>query len=301
MLIECPECKHQISDSALSCPNCGKPNNLQPVAISNAAEKSPEQTTVKGSTGSEPPAAASFEIADLRKMPGFAVAAGIVFVFCLFTPRILLTLPAAACVVLAVVSVVRKENPRWLSIVIGVMAIALVIMNSAELSSIQRQFQTAGSDTPGTVAVARNLNWQYQSSKDEMRGTVSKWATIDSETELALNPPYDGANVASLMVDKSGGAILSVTKGQLLCRYENGTVTIKFDNGPVWNYPCSSPTNGDSTTLYIQSQYDAADGQPKDPLDGLAKADTVTIEVELYSNGLRQLTFHVAGLDRSKL
>lgn len=33
-LIKCKECEHEISDEALTCPNCGKPQRDKPPAIS---------------------------------------------------------------------------------------------------------------------------------------------------------------------------------------------------------------------------------------------------------------------------
>jgi hypothetical protein len=33
-LIKCKECGHEISDEAISCPNCGKPQKDKPLAVS---------------------------------------------------------------------------------------------------------------------------------------------------------------------------------------------------------------------------------------------------------------------------
>jgi hypothetical protein len=34
VLIKCKECEHEISDEALTCPNCGKPQKDKPLAVS---------------------------------------------------------------------------------------------------------------------------------------------------------------------------------------------------------------------------------------------------------------------------
>ena len=130
-----------------------------------------------------------------------------------------------------------------------------------------------------------------------MRGTTSKWATLYSPTDLNFGSPYDGPNVASIQVSTSG-IIFSVVKGQVIC-HSDDRVAVKFDSGPVYYYPCSTPSNGDSTTLYLEPSGDTSG--PSDPLDGLMKAKKMIIEVEFFDEGSRQITFHVSGLDRAKL
>ncbi|MGH7784611.1 MAG: hypothetical protein ACREO5_12310, partial [Candidatus Binatia bacterium] len=69
----------------------------------------------------------------------------------------------------------------------------------------------------------------------------------------------------------------------------------------VYNYPCDTPKNGDSTTLYVEPSGDTSNGQPSDPLEGLFNAKRMVIEVEFYDVGSRQLVFNVRGLDKSRI
>lgn len=48
-LIYCPECGHEISNEAVACPNCGRPNTVRPVAVKPRviiADPKPEESTI---------------------------------------------------------------------------------------------------------------------------------------------------------------------------------------------------------------------------------------------------------------
>lgn len=107
-----------------------------------------------------------------RKIPILSIVAGATLLLSLFTPRFLLTLPVMATVGLAIVGAVRKETPRWLPYVIGVSAVVLVLDGNGSFNSIS-------SPTPVLAsAIYKDAAWDYGSAKDDMRGTVSKWATL---------------------------------------------------------------------------------------------------------------------------
>lgn len=100
MLIECPECRKEISDVVPACPNCGHPSKMVPNLL-------PDVPLVSSS--------------------GFAIGALAVFVLFLFTPRIIAALPAVGCVLLAVASVIRKEAYRWVAATAGCLVVLLLI------------------------------------------------------------------------------------------------------------------------------------------------------------------------------
>jgi len=232
----------------------------------------------------------------VARSPICSVIAGATLLLCLFVPFFLVTLPVMVAVGLSIAAAFRKEKPIWLPYVIGALAVAFVVLANNERSSIG----LASSPPVSNAETFKDAKWEYGSANDAMRGTVSKWATLDSPSDLNFAPPYDGPNSASIQTSIGGSLILTVTKGQFIC-HSDDTVAVKFDNGPVFNYPCSTPDNGQTETLYINSAYSPANGQPENIIDGIAKAKTMIIEAQFYDAGSRQLTFNVAGLDRSKI
>jgi|GEM_PF-4339152 len=234
------------------------------------------------------------QIAIARK-PICSVIAGATLILCLFVPFLLVTLPIMVAVGLSIAAAFRKEKPIWLPYVIGGLAVAFVVLANSRLP-----IGASSLPTLSNAETYKDAKWDYGSAKDAMRGTVSKWATLNSPTDLNLPAPYEGSNVASIQTSEAGGLILTVTKGQFLC-HSDDTVAVKFDNGPVFNYPCSTPDNGQTETIYINNAYSPATGQPQNVVDGIAKGKTMVIEAQFYDAGSRQLTFNVAGLDKSKI
>lgn len=233
--------------------------------------------------------------AAVARKPICSVIAGATLVLCLFVPFLLVTLPIMVAVGLSIAAAFRKEKPVWLPYVIGGLAVVFVI-----LANHRSPIGASTTPTLSNAETYKDAKWEYGSAKDAMRGTVSKWATLNSPTELDLAAPYDGPNVASIQTSTGGGLILTVTKGQFLC-HSDDSVSVKFDNGPVFSYPCSTPDNGQTETVYINDAYSPATGQPSNVVDGVVKAKTMVIEVQFYDAGSRQITFNVAGLDQSKI
>jgi hypothetical protein len=229
-----------------------------------------------------------------KKVPVLTIIAGATLALSLFTPYFLFSLPIMVTVGLSIAAVFRKEQPKPLPFVVG--GLAIVCLLAAHLHTPFGDTLTSQSNAERY----KDATWEYGSSNDNMRGTTSRWATLYSPTELNFDFPYQGDNAAYIQVSKTGYIILSVGKGQFLCHHDD-MVAVKFDDGPVYNYPCGTPDNGDSTILYIEPNYLAESDQPKDPMDGLLKSTTMTVEAQFYQAGSRQLIFHVQGLDQSKL
>ena len=135
--------------------------------------------------------------------------------------------------------------------------------------------------------------WDYSESRDEMRGTTTKFASIQSENSVDLKFPYgdvhgelwirrrpeDGLNVA-----------FDVEKGQVLCHsYSDDYVSMKFDDGPILKFRCSSSSDGSSETAFIDDEGRA--------LSALKKAKRTIIEAEFYQQGRQQFVFDTAGLN----
>ncbi len=234
--------------------------------------------------------------AEVGRRPVCSIIAAATLFLCLFTPYLLLSLPVMVTVGLSIAGAFRRERPKWLPYIVGGLAIAFVIAANNRSSGPS----TAMPSTTNSE-LYQSASWEYGSQRDEMRGEVTKWATLKSPTDLNLSPPYDGENTAELTVWSSAGeATLSVTKGQFTCR-SGDMLSVKFDDGPVYQYRCREPEDGNSKSLYIASNFEPLAGQPASMVDGIAKAKKVTIEVPFYQDGSKQLTFNVAGLDRNRL
>ena len=228
-----------------------------------------------------------------RRPPVLTLIAGATLILSYFTPLLLLSLPIMATAGLCIAAAFRKETPKAAPYVVGALAVLLLVW-----AHVPHSFAQA----PVSNAIRyKSATWEYGSAIDPMRKTASKWATLDSPTELNFAAPYDGDNRAEIEVS-SVGFILSVLKGQFVCNPPDGTVSINFDGGPVGRYGCSEPSDGTTTTLYIDDWSHDDPGDHSKSLSALmAKAKTMTIEAEFYGTGSTQMVFNVAGLDRSKL
>ena len=133
--------------------------------------------------------------------------------------------------------------------------------------------------------------WTYDEKKDEMRGAVRKIASVSAVEPITLPFPY-GESTPTLNVRKDpkfGFDIYVSANGQFLCRsYDNDTVSVKFDDGPIKNWACADADGGSSDVVFITR------GQAF--LSELRKAKRVTIEAQMYEAGRQQMTFAVSGL-----
>lgn len=134
--------------------------------------------------------------------------------------------------------------------------------------------------------------WEYSESRDEMRGTSTKLASVTSENVVDLDFPYgevngqiwvrhrpeDGLNVA-----------FEVSKGQVLCHsFSDDYVSMKFDDGPVQKFRCTGSSDGSSETAFIIDEQRA--------LAALKRAKRTIVEAEFYQQGRQQFVFETAGL-----
>lgn len=144
----------------------------------------------------------------------------------------------------------------------------------------------------GRPGIEEATKWQYSNSRDEMRGTTAKFASINSENSVDLEFPYgevhgqiwirrrpeDGLNVA-----------FEVDKGQVLCHsYSDDHLSIKFDDGPIQTFSCTGSSDGSSETAFILNESRA--------LAALKRAKRTVVEAEFYQQGRQQFVFDTAGL-----
>ena len=138
-------------------------------------------------------------------------------------------------------------------------------------------------------------NWQYETSKDEMRGIESKFATTVSTNTVDFDFPYNGGSKLILALRKRGSDVdvmVSITKGQILCGVKNCEAAFKFDNGAVQSITMSEPDSHASDLLFVA--YDKTESKI---ISQLKNSKKLVIEVPFYQQGKKQFTFDVSGLE----
>src|SRR6185312_9604777 len=133
--------------------------------------------------------------------------------------------------------------------------------------------------------------WRYHSTADKMRGTVARFAELDSKNSLRFGFPYRGGRATLTLRDRAqdGLNVLLSVQGQFLCSsFSDSSVAVKFDNGPVEDYDCSEPDSGTTGLIFIEN----ADKF----VTRLRSARTVIIEANFFQEGPKQMEFDTAGL-----
>jgi len=134
--------------------------------------------------------------------------------------------------------------------------------------------------------------WSYDTSKDEMRGTTTSYARVDSENTISLGFPYDADNARLTIRKRSedGTSVMIHAPGQFLCNsYNDDTVAVKFDSGPIQRFSCSEPDDATTGVLFINSEARF--------VSKLKSSKRVIIEANFFQAGRQQMIFKVGGLD----
>ena len=161
-------------------------------------------------------------------------------------------------------------------------------MVAAAKADAQAADKASGTNPKGSQADVSA--WSYDTSKDDMRGTTTKTATVSSENAINLPFPY-GIVRGRLTLRKNPrlNVILAVGSGQFLCNeYGHASVSVKFDNNKIERYTCSEAADGRSNEIFI-------DGEARF-LSHLRHSSKVVIESDFYEAGSQQFTFPVSGL-----
>jgi hypothetical protein len=175
MLIECPECKRQVSDQAAGCPHCGHPINPLIREVAPTAR-------------------------DRSSAPIFLVLASIALALSLFTPRLLLFFPVMGTLGCAAISFLRREKGRIGAAVVFVFGVGLLIMNETGAPS------GGGVLSSPNLAAAEIVGWNWR--KDPSFGThgTIKW-NVQVRNKTSDN--ISSVKVEFTTYDKSGKLISS--------------------------------------------------------------------------------------------
>ena len=183
----------------------------------------------------------------------------------------------------------------WVGLVLLVLyGIGTCAEKSTDSKPLQASSATAPSNQAEGEDAANSQNWQYETSKDEMRGIESKFATTVSTNTVNFDFPYNGGSKLILTLRKRGSEVdvmVSITKGQILCGIQNCEAAFKFDGGSVQSITMSEPDNHSSDMLFVS--YDKTESKI---INQLKSSKKLVIEVPFYQEGRKQFTFDVSGL-----
>lgn len=166
-----------------------------------------------------------------------------------------------------------------------------------EKQSAAATTEAVANSAPASVAdktsqPAAVSKWEYSESRDEMRETTAKFASITSENVVDLEFPYGEVN-GQLWIRRrpEDGLNLAfeVDKGQVLCHsFSDDYVSMKFDDGPIQKFRCTGSSDGSSETAFVVDEQRA--------LAALKRAKRTIVEAEFYQQGRQQFVFETAGL-----
>lgn len=134
-------------------------------------------------------------------------------------------------------------------------------------------------------------NWSLTQYKDEMTGKYANLAHVRSSNVISLGWPYHGPQKGTLTVRKhprwGTNVFFEIERGQLLCRYDNCNVTVKFDDAASKRMSAAKPEDNSSTYLFINNETSF--------INQLRKSKRVVIEVGLFKHGNQTLVFETSG------
>lgn len=139
--------------------------------------------------------------------------------------------------------------------------------------------------------------WSYSSATDQMTGKTSRTARIQSENTVNFDFPYQGAQLATLVIRNHPSygrdAILRIEQGQILCpSYDDCTVKIRFDDGQAESWTAAGAADHSTTAVFIRSNDRF--------LQRMRSANVVRIQIPVYQEGNPTFEFRVGGYDHDR-
>ena len=178
--------------------------------------------------------------------------------------------------------------------VVGVIVILCMFALSTNKNSTSSTDYAAAVDSdyvdstsmPEEGALAK---WQYDTSKDQMRGSTDYSAVLYSDYNEE-GGSYDGGNMYIIVrkAKKFGGldVFLRLTNDQFGgSDYDgNNYVTVKFDNNSLMKFYYDEGADNGTDLAFIRKKSAF--------LEALKKAKSIRIEARLFSAGTQQFNFH---------
>ena len=141
------------------------------------------------------------------------------------------------------------------------------------------------------ITTSASAQWTYRTTNDQMRGTATKFAELNSINRAQLGFPYRGGSKLQLIIrsksDKDFDVVFWLDRGQVPC-HSDCKLTAKFDDEEVKEWELTGPASGRSDSLVV----DEADSF----LEKLRSSKRLMVEVQIYDHGNVQFTFNPKGL-----
>lgn len=188
----------------------------------------------------------------------------------------------------------QKSTSGCLAIVLGIVGFGL-IFGALTPQESKRHIGSQGVAPPIRSQVSSppptHTTWQTSNSVDAASGKVSKSVWVQSQNELNLSFPYEGAQRGKLTVRKHPryglDVIFSIEQGQLLCHLDECSITVRFDSQAPRKWKAVGPEDQSTELLFISS------GEAF--VRALKSAKTLVISPTIYRGGSPALKFNVAG------
>lgn len=155
--------------------------------------------------------------------------------------------------------------------------------------------QRAAEEAARRAALDRELGlvWRYREHQDAMTKGTIKSAIVRSLNNIDFAFPYQGSQRGELQLRRhpryGSDVILSVDRGQFLCRLDDCTIAVRFDDRKAQTYDVVEPADNSSTHLFVRN-YSRF-------LGNVRKAKRAHIEAQFYQEGPRVFEFDVSGLE----
>ena len=181
----------------------------------------------------------------------------------------------------------------YMTVLLGVIAIFCIFALTANKnSSSSADYASVDSDYVDSTSMPEEgalAKWQYDTSKDQMRGATDYSAVLYSDYNEE-GGSYDGGNMYIIVrkAKKFGGldVFLRLTNDQFGgSDYDgNNYVTVKFDNNSLMKFYYDEGADNGTDLAFIRKKSAF--------LEALKKAKSIRIEARLFSAGTQQFNFH---------
>lgn len=181
-----------------------------------------------------------------------------------------------------------REKPRHLDV-----GLQHAERNRAEIyEQARRAVENADRSSQRAAQTLGLLRWKYDERQDQMDGGMIKTATVHSLNTVEFDFPYGEPQRAQLQIRQhpryGKDVILSIDRGQFLCRMGGCGVEVRFDNEKSQRFSATEPADNSTTTIFIVN-YERF-------LKGVRKSKKTSVEALFFQQGSRIFEFDTSGL-----